>query len=477
MSMSARAAQTAESRERGLYDRTLDVLSNVMFPVFVFFVWAVLTIVGTSVDQNQPAERYYEEYPVPMANAILRLHLTNVFHSWPYLALVILLLVSMAVCTFRRVIPKRFPKDRALPLENFGLYARHESPLTVGSASSVLDEYARSRGFAARTQEIAGEHWLFADKQKWARYGVLVAHLGFTIIAFGIFLGWLRGFRGELQVFEGQTVSVPRAAMVVTLDRFIGRFEPVLTKDGVMYQASRFQSDLRVAPESAASRPAITSILVNHPYVSSNAVYLYQASYGFGGNLEIRRHGEVLSLPNVAGRLSPQDVVYLPGTSRAIEYGTMLGPSDPSQAPLGVRLPRTNTYALWIFHDGIPTTDKPILLPVGRTIDAGDGYTLRALPPVAWSGISYRYDPGEGWVGLGALVLSTGFVMALFFMPIKLYARVRAGEGGAVVEIAATTTKGNAMYEDDFGTLVKGLQARLSRPNAGRMPETVSAYA
>ena len=477
MSKPARAAHDAVSRERGLYDRTLDVLSNVMFPVFVFFVWAVLTIVGTSVDQNQPAERYYEEYPVPMANAILRLHLTNIFHSWPYLSLVILLLVSMAVCTFRRVIPKRFPKDRALPLENFGLYARNESPLALGAASSGLDEFARRRGFAIRTQEIGGEHWLFADKQKWARYGVLVAHLGFTIIAFGIFLGWLRGFRGELQIFEGQTVGVPRAGIAVTLDRFIGRFEPVHTKDGVMYQASRFQSDLRIASAEGSVAPGSTSILVNHPYVSSDNVYLYQASYGFGGNFEIRRNGKPLTLPNVAGRLGPQDVIYLPGTSRAIEYGTMLGPSDPSQVPMGVPLPRTNTYALWVFHDGIPTTDKPILLPVGRTIDTGDGYTLRALQPVAWSGITYRYDPGEAWVGLGALVLSAGFVMALFFMPIKLYARVRTVARGSIVEVAATTTKGNAMYEDDFGALVKGLQEHLSGRDAGPMPETVSAYA
>ena len=473
----ARAARKTDPRERSVYDQTLDVLSNVMFPVFVFFIWAVLTIVGTSVDQNQPPERYYEEYPAAMANAILRLHLTNVFHSWPYLALVILLLVSMSVCTFRRVIPKRFPKDRALPIENFGLHARHDSPLTFDAASDAVDEYVRRRGFAVRAQKIADEHWLFADKQKWARYGVLVAHLGFAIIAFGIFLGWLRGYRGELQIFEGQTVSVPHASFDVTLNRFIGRFEPVQTKEGVMYQASRFQSDLRVAPSGSGMSRETTSILVNHPYVSSGNVYLYQASYGFGGNFEIRRNGVPLKLANVAGRLGPQDVVYLPGTSRAIEYGTMLGPSDPSQAPVGVALPHTDTYALWVFHDSIPTTDKPILLPVGRTIDVGDGYTLRALPPVAWSGITYRYDPGEVWVGLGALVLSTGFVMALFFMPIKLYARVRSAERGAVVDIAATTTKGNAIYEDDFGTLVKGLQERLSRPDAGPMPETVSAYA
>src|SRR5215472_2255585 len=108
---------------RSLYDQTLDVLSNVMFPIVVFFVWAALTAVGTIVDQNQPPERYYEEYPVAIANAIVRLHLTNVFHSIPYLSLVLLLLISMTVCTFRRVIPKRFPKDRPVGIEHFGLYA------------------------------------------------------------------------------------------------------------------------------------------------------------------------------------------------------------------------------------------------------------------------------------------------------------------------------------------------------------------
>ncbi|MBV8171593.1 MAG: cytochrome c biogenesis protein ResB [Candidatus Eremiobacteraeota bacterium] len=465
---------SAVARERGLYDQTLDLLSNVMFPVFVFAVWAALTLVGTSVDQNMPAQRYYEEYPAPMANAILRLHLTNVFHSWPYIALVLLLLLSMSVCTFRRVIPKRFPKDRALPIENLGLHAARESSLDFDATASAVEDYVARRGFAVRTQTIDGARWLFADKQKWARYGVLVAHVGFAVIAIGAFIGWLWGYRGEMQIYEGQTVSVPQAGLLVTLSHFVGRFEPVQTKAGVVYQASRFQSDVHVVGQRTDS---VTSILVNHPFVTANSVYLYQASYGFGGNLQIARDGKVVSPSDAAGRLGPQDVVPLPGTSRVIEYGTMLGPSDPSQAPPGVPLPKADTYALWIFHDQIPTTQRPILLPVGATYYAGDGYTIRALPPVAWSGLTYRYDPGEAWVGVGALILTAGFVMALFFMPIKLYARVRDAGGAPVVDVAATTTKGNAMYEDDFNALVNGLAERLRAPQSGAVGETVNAYA
>jgi hypothetical protein len=140
-------------------------------------------------------------------------------------------------------------------------------------------------------------------------------------------------------------------------------------------------------------------------------------------------------------------------------------------------LPHVDTYAIWAFHDQIPVTQKPILLPVGATYVVGDGYTIKALPPVAWSGLTYRYDPGELWVGLGALILTAGFVMALFFMPIKLYARVRRTASAPVVDVAATTTKGNAMYEDDFGTLVNGLADRLAPPASGTIGETVNAYA
>jgi cytochrome c biogenesis protein ResB len=176
-----------------------------------------------------------------------------------------------------------------------------------------------------------------------------------------------------------------------------------------------------------------------------------------------------------------QDGIFLPGTSRAIEYGTLLGPSDPSQVPTGLPLPKTDEYALWLFHDNIPTTDKPILLPVGKSIAVGDGYTIRALAPVPWTGLTYRYDPGQGWVALGAAILVMGFVMSLFFVPVKLYARVSCEASGASVAVAATTTKGNAIYEDDFAGLMKGLDTELRRPVAGpadaRHEDTVQAYA
>ena len=207
-----------------MLEETLNVLSNVMFPVVVFLLWAVATTIGTIVDQNQPEQHYYDFYPLPIANAIVRLHLTNVFHSVPYISLVVLLLLSMSVCTFRRVIPKRFPKDRAVPIRNFGLHATVHATSAAADADHTVAAYLRAKGFALRSQIIDGAYWIFADKQKWARYGVLVAHLGFTVIAFGVFLGWLRGFSGQIIMYKGDTIAVAPANVHLTLDNFIATF-------------------------------------------------------------------------------------------------------------------------------------------------------------------------------------------------------------------------------------------------------------
>jgi len=463
-------------RTESLREEILNLLSNVLFPVVVFLIWSAATTVGTIVKQNLPAQQYYDEYPAAVANVIVRLHLTNVFHSIPYIALVVLLLTSMAVCTFRRVIPKRFPKDRAVPTRNFGLhdeYAAHGDAMTIAER---VAQYFKQRGFRVRSQQIDGAQWLFGHKQKWARYGVLVAHLGFAVITFGVFVGWLKGFSGQVLLFKNDAVQVSHTDQLLRLNTFTAQFIPVHTPNGVVYQASKFQSDVNFTGRNGSTS---ASILVNHPYVTPDGVYFYQASYTFGGHLQVTRAGKPVKLAGTDGRLAPQDAIFLPGTSRVIEYGTLLGPSDPSQTPPGVALPARDEYAIWIYHDNIPTTAKPILLPVGQSVYAGDGFTVQALPPTPATGLTYRYDPGQYWVGLGCVILVAGFVMALFFVPIKVYVRVAPSSGASSVEVAATTTKGNAIYEDEFTTLLTGLREAVPEysPPDPQHEDRVEAYA
>ena len=196
------------SSSQPLLEEILNLLSNVMFPVVVFLLWAVATTIGTIVDQNQPEQHYYDFYPMPIANAIVRLHLTNVFHSVPYISLVVLLLLSMSVCTFRRVIPKRFPKDRAVPIRNFGLHATmnaraQQQARTMPLRHTCVPKASRSaaKSSTARTGcSVTSRNGRVTGC--WSRTWVS------RLSPSAFFSAGCAGFSGQIVIFKGETVAV-----------------------------------------------------------------------------------------------------------------------------------------------------------------------------------------------------------------------------------------------------------------------------
>src|SRR5258708_17784638 len=83
--------------------------ANVLFAVLLFAVWGLFTLIGVIIDQGKDASVYLTTYPEPIARAILRLGFDNIYHSPWYVGIIGLILVSLACCTFKRVIPARLP--------------------------------------------------------------------------------------------------------------------------------------------------------------------------------------------------------------------------------------------------------------------------------------------------------------------------------------------------------------------------------
>ncbi len=116
-----------------------------------------------------------------------------------------MILLSLAVCTFKRVIPARLPPLRPVSVEKLPL---HDSFEVDGDAADVRRRLAAAltaRGWLIRERVFGGIEWSFADKHNWARRGVLVAHAGFVIVAAGTTLYWARGFSGDLALLTGST--------------------------------------------------------------------------------------------------------------------------------------------------------------------------------------------------------------------------------------------------------------------------------
>jgi len=449
----ARLSFAAPARAlRASWDDLVTLFANVGFGVTLLAVWALLTTIGVIVDQGKDPSYYAGAYGPPLSRLILRLDLQNIYHSPAYIGILGLILCSMAAATFVKVIPRRIPRLHPVRIEAIPL---HATLRVAGDPERVRERIAAffaARGWQVRSRTFAGEEWTFADKVNWARRGVLIAHIGFVIIAIGTTIYWAKGYSGQFTVLSGQTATIPQNGATVSLERFAYRIDPITTKAGVVYQPIDYVSNAIVTGRDGVAHHAV--IRVNHPY-DLDGTLIYQATYGFGIDFALTKDGRPVPGPDhplLEGEGFPID-----GTSRAIQYTRFVGTIDRTTGQPGPD-PRPNDPGVVIqAFDGDQSVGSA-LVPLGQPIDLGAGYRLEATRYVLYSGFQYRYDPGIPVVGLGALILVLGLCIAIYLLPARLFVQVRPAADGAEVGIAATTVKGYEVFEDRFREIVADLR-------------------
>jgi cytochrome c biogenesis protein len=447
---------------RALYGEFVRTFGNVLFAVSLFVVWGLLTLIGVIVDQGQDPSTYFASYAAPIARAILRLSFDNVYHSPWYVGIIGLILSSLAVCTFKRVIPARLPPLRPVSVEKIPL---HDCFETAGEPEQIrrrLAQFLRARGWHVRERLFGGVEWSFGDRHNWARRGVLIAHAGFVIIAAGTTLYWARGFSGEFPLLTGQTTQVPQTRALIRLDKFAYRIDPIVTKSGMVYQPIDYVSNVTVIGNDGI--PKHMTVRVNHPIDVDGTLY-YQASYGFGMRFLVTHQGR-RSAALSSRTLLEGDSFQLPGTARTVLYDRF-APTIDKQSGMPTADPRVNDPAVVLAasEGGNPLGEA--LVPLGASIDLGDGWHVTPQRYALYSGFQYRYDPGVPLVGIGAFVLLAGLVISFYFLPARLFVRVdEVSAQRSRVGAAATTVKGYDVFASEFGRLAATLR-RAFGPESG----------
>jgi cytochrome c biogenesis protein len=447
------------------YGEFVSLFSNVLFAVSLFGVWGVLTLIGVIVDQGKDPGFYWQNYTPPLARLVLRLDLDNIYHSAAYVGIIGLILVSLGVCTFKRVIPARLPPLRAVKIDKIPLNASVSVRGEEEDVRGRVVAFFGSRGWEVRRREIGGDEWTFADQHNWARRGVLVAHIGFVIIAAGTSIYWARGFSGTTAIVSGQSAVIPETKARITLDKFGYRIDPVTTKSGIVFQPIDYVSDVTYTGNDGVPHKAI--LRVNHPLDIDGTDY-YQASYGYAIDFALTLNGKLVPT-------SPSEPVKEGGgfpigaSNRAIQYAQFIGTIDRRTGQAAAD-PRPNDPAVVITaFDGDRAVGRA-LIPLGGSIDLGGGYRLAANRYTLYSGLQYRYDPGIPLVGVGAFVLLAGLCISFYLLPARLYVQITGANRAWTVGIAATTVKGYTIYEEQFAALIDALKRSEDGPRSSRNP-------
>jgi len=194
-------------------DQVWNFFISVKLAIFTLIILAIASIFGTIVEQNQPPEKYHQIYEDWAYSLMDRINLFNMYHSWWFLALLVLFTVNLTCCTI-----DRFPKMlNVVRNPRTKLDGNLEKTLSLsdrwkkkGTLSDWAAKYssALSAAFAKpKVTEEGGEVHLYAETGVASRFGVYVTHLSIIIIFIGAILGNVLGFKSYVNITDGEEAS------------------------------------------------------------------------------------------------------------------------------------------------------------------------------------------------------------------------------------------------------------------------------
>ncbi|HEX6263510.1 MAG TPA: cytochrome c biogenesis protein ResB [Actinomycetota bacterium] len=453
------------------------------------------SVVGSLVPQapNSPARvaELFADRPL-LARIYDALGFFDVFGSWWFTLLYVLLLISLAAC----LIPRTRGLIRGLgsrwqPARDLEALRHYASGSVDGSPEEAVGRARRAlrrRGWGVRS---GGETALAAEKGLAREVGSLAFHWAFFLLLIGVVYGKGFGFTGQATVIEGDVFTEAHASydFPPREGRFFGErhqgfqvrvldFEVTYREGGVPRD---FVSRVDVVEEGEVVRT--DEIRVNDP-LEHRGVKLYQSGYGWAPVVEVRHEGELLVSdplvfvtddPNDPVRpwrgaiklpaLSPQvglELQLLPDAAAFVTGMPMLEADDPFIAYRAYRGDLRLTEAQSVFR-----LEKELLeeydsggLALGETVELPGGLEVTFRDLRRYTQLLVKRDPGIGLMLATALLVLVGLVPALYSSRRRIWVRAVPEDGGTRLEIGGFALQRKAAFDEEFDRLVRDLVPR-----------------
>jgi len=439
-------------------DRVWNFFISVKLAIVTLIVLAVTSIFGTIVEQNQPPEKYHKIYE-DWAFALLdRLNMFDMYHSVWFLFILVLFTVNLSCCTIDRfprmlkvVRNPRTKLDENLE-KTLSLADRWKKKGTISEWAAKYAEALSSSFAKPKVTEVDGQVHLYAEAGVASRFGVYVTHLSIIIIFIGAILGNVLGFKGYVNIPEGEAISkVPvRGGTRMEDLGFTVRCNAFSLETYPSGQPKAYKSDLSVI--EGGREVLRKTIVVNDP-LQHKGIWFYQSSYGQAGGATAqvavaRKDGTPLG----AVALAANEPVPLDGYGivRGVNYDQNFQGNGPALQVV-VEKPGQPAGSFWLFQ-GRPDLD--------RQRNDSLVFSFGGLSSKMFTGLQVAKDPGVNIVWLGCALMVIGLIMAFFLSHQRVWVRLAQGTDGRVeVVLAGSTSRNRLAFEKRFEKLQTGVKA------------------
>lgn len=289
---------------KNLFHKILQIAGNVKLGVTYLIILALLSVLGsTYIKQGEPYITYAKEFGNTAAKIIWITWLNDVFHAWYYQLLIVLVAIAVIASTIERF-PKiylsaygKFEKKMTEGLLKKPSTIHTKTTLSIEEAVKAIAQLLHDKGFK-KVEKVAEEEdavYLFAEKGRISRWGMLVTHIGIIVFLTGAFIGSVFGIRGQIEIPEGEIrdyfYKFRQGSLSPSDEAIKLPFAIKLNKfwldyyDNPQFQGAvkSFNSQIEILKNN--KKVMETVVKVNHP-VEYEGYRIFQASYGKTGDIK-----------------------------------------------------------------------------------------------------------------------------------------------------------------------------------------------
>jgi len=462
MKKSDTAVNTEES---GFFTILYDLFRSLKLTISLLILLSILSIIGTLIAQKASPSEYIQRYGPGLYEVLNFFNLFDMYHSWWFKAILVFLVINLITCSLHR-----FPGVWRQISHQPGTGGLEDSMLKTlpyvekvrapGQAGAKTEEDIRSnlkKWFRnARRMETESAVTLYSEKGRFSRLGVYITHLSLLIILTGGLIGAQFGFKGFVNILEGETVDqiyergedreIPRPlSFSVRCDDFnITYYDLPGRKEKHVKEYTSVLTILENEKEVLKK-----TVQVNHP-LHYKGLAFYQSNYGAIHDVTLgiqwRGKKEKDSFHVLEG-----NTIQIPNTNTLIRLlkfehqvhnfgeGVQVVLFKPNQEP----------RPFWLLRS-FPKFDE----------QRGDEFilTVEGVTEKEYTGLQVTKDPGVWvvWIGCGLMIL--GLIVSFFFSHQRVWMRIPKGSGGEIV-LAGSTNKNRVGFEKNFGELADGVRS------------------
>lgn len=286
-------ARRSETSSKSIFNTIWRFFSSVRNAVWMIIITLLASIVGTVFPQEMyknsllPSEQFYPEKYGWLGEVYYRLGFHNLYTSWWYILLLLMIGISLIICSIDRAVPlyKALQKQR-IP-KSLSFHKRQRFFASVAGNNEDVDRLLENIK-KQRYKIKRSEDGVLAEKGRISRWGPYVTHIGLILLILAVLMRLIPGFYYEskqlLWLWPGEIKKVPGTEYYVKNERFIyevyeeHEFPQDLDLDFAIdknYQTSAILFEKNGEHFTELKR---SEIKVNHP-LEYEGLLLYQASF------------------------------------------------------------------------------------------------------------------------------------------------------------------------------------------------------